>query len=88
MSSLQVPADVRVIAATDLKVDNSSLTGESEPQSRVPDAEKTTDENGNPKFVPPIEAANLVFYTTIISSGSGRGIVVGTGDRTVMGQIC
>lgn len=87
MSSLQVPADVRVIAATDLKVDNSSLTGESEPQSRVPDAEKTTDENGNPKFVPPIEAANLVFYTTIISSGSGRGIVVGTGDRTVMGQI-
>ena len=28
-----------------------------------------------------------MFYTTIISSGSGRGIVVGTGDRTVMGQI-
>nr|CAI99406.1 P-type ATPase [Flabellia petiolata] len=83
----QVPADIRVIAATDLKVDNSSLTGESEPQTRVPDVEHGTDENGNPKFIPPIEAANLAFYTTIISSGSGRGIVVGTGDHTVMGQI-
>lgn len=68
-------------------MDNSSLTGESEAQDRVPEISEETDENGNPKFIPPIEASNLVFYTTIISSGSGRGVVIGTGDRTVMGQI-
>lgn len=84
----QVPADIRIIASTDLKVDNSSLTGESEPQEReaaVP--ERSLDANGKPKPVPPIEATNLVFYTTMINAGSGRGVVVGTGDRTVMGQI-
>ncbi len=36
---------------------------------------------------PAIEASNLLFYSTIISSGHGRGVVVGTGDNTVMGQI-
>jgi sodium/potassium-transporting ATPase subunit alpha len=35
----------------------------------------------------PLEASNLCFYTTIINSGSGRGVVIGSGDRTVMGQI-
>ncbi|CAD7697224.1 unnamed protein product [Ostreobium quekettii] len=84
----QVPADIRIIAATDMKVDNSSLTGESEPQERDPKVpERSLDENGHPRPVPPIEASNLVFYTTIISAGSGRGVVVGTGDHTVMGQI-
>ena len=33
----RVPADIRVVEAKGFKVDNSSLTGESEPQSRSPD---------------------------------------------------
>ena len=32
----KTPADLVIFAATDLKVDNSSLTGESEPQERFP----------------------------------------------------
>ena len=80
----QVPADIRVTFANDMKVDNSSLTGESEPQDRSPELNR--DANGKLITVP-LEAANLMFYTTIVTSGSGRGVVIGTGDNTVMGQI-
>ena len=80
----QVPADMRVLVANDVKVDNSSLTGEPEPQERYPDLQR--DEKGKLVTVP-LEAQNLMFYTTIIVGGSGRGIVIGTGDKTVMGQI-
>lgn len=57
-----VPADMRVISANGLKVDNSSITGESEPQSRMP---VCTDDN-------PLETANLAFYGTNVVEGSGR----------------
>lgn len=79
----QVPSDIRIVSATDMKVDNSSLTGESEAQERFPDLQIV---NGKPVTVP-LEAQNLCFYTTIVTAGSGRGIVIGTGDKTVMGQI-
>lgn len=80
----QVPADIRIVAAQDLKVDNSSLTGESEAQDRGPELNR--DHNGKLVTVP-LEAQNLMFYTTIATTGSGRGVVIGTGDNTVMGQI-
>jgi len=60
-----------------MKVDNSSLTGESEPQSR--DAEQSTTEV--------LEARNLAFFSTNCVEGSGRGVVVRCGDNTVMGRI-
>ena len=80
----QVPADICVKKFVDLKVDNSSLTGESEPQDRT--NELAVDDQGN-KIIQPLEATNLMFYTTIVNSGSATGVVIGTGDRTVMGQI-
>ncbi|GAQ85006.1 Ca2+ transporting ATPase [Klebsormidium nitens] len=80
----RVPADIRIIRANELKVDNSSLTGESEAVERTP--ELARDRSGN-LITQPLEASNLCFYTTIVQSGSGRGIVIGSGDRTVMGQI-
>jgi len=84
----QVPADIRLVQATEVKVDNSSLTGESEPQDRIVDCAKTSkDDQGNERPTPAIEATNLAFFSTIVVSGSARAIVVGTGDRTVMGQI-
>ncbi|KXS21130.1 hypothetical protein M427DRAFT_93562 [Gonapodya prolifera JEL478] len=73
----KVPADCVIVAATDLKVDNSSLTGESEPQERT---KRNTNEN-------PLEATNLVFNGTLCVNGDGYGIVVRTGDNTVIGQI-
>lgn len=70
--------------SNELKVDNSSLTGESEAQDRVPELSKDNDGN---LITQPLEATNLVFYTTLVSSGNGVGVVIGTGDHTVMGQI-
>ncbi|KAG6846375.1 hypothetical protein H0H93_014367, partial [Arthromyces matolae] len=62
-----------------LKVDNSSLTGESEPQERFPVP------NGSSRRPP--EAENLVFNSTLVVNGEGWGIVVRTGDHTFIGQI-
>merc|ERR1712055_832790 len=73
----RIPADVRVIEARGFKVDNSSLTGESEPQSRSPDF---TNEN-------PLETKNLAFFSTNAVEGTCVGIVVHIGDNTVMGRI-
>ena len=73
----RIPADIRVLEARGFKVDNSSLTGESEPQSRTPEF---THEN-------PLETRNLAFFSTNAVEGTAKGIVVNIGDRTVMGRI-
>jgi len=73
----RVPADIRVTEAMGFKVDNSSLTGESEPQARSPE---NTHEN-------PLETKNLAFFSTNAVEGTCTGIVVNIGDNTVMGRI-
>ncbi|KNZ44478.1 hypothetical protein VP01_911g1 [Puccinia sorghi] len=75
----KVPADMVLFSSSDVKVDNSSLTGESEPQERAVLLE------GDP--VRPVEARNLLFNSTLVVSGEGFGIVVRTGDHTFIGQI-
>uniref|UniRef100_A0A8D2MH81 Sodium/potassium-transporting ATPase subunit alpha n=1 Tax=Zonotrichia albicollis TaxID=44394 RepID=A0A8D2MH81_ZONAL len=62
---------------TQINVDNSSLTGESEPQSRSCDF---THEN-------PLETRNIAFYSTTCVEGTATGIVINTGDRTIIGRI-
>ncbi|XP_068098327.1 potassium-transporting ATPase alpha chain 2-like [Hyperolius riggenbachi] len=73
----KIPADLRIIESHGCKVDNSSLTGESEAQPRVTDC---TDEN-------PLETKNIGFYSTTCLEGAASGIVINTGDRTVIGRI-
>lgn len=73
----RVPADIRILQSNGFKVDNSSLTGESEPQSRSPEF---TNENA-------LETKNMAFFSTNAVEGVCTGIVVRTGDRTVMGRI-
>lgn len=73
----RIPADLRVVEATGFKVDNSSLTGESEPQSR---SNECTNEN-------PLETRNLAFFSTNGLEGNCVGIAVQTGDNTIMGRI-
>ncbi|ESO03268.1 hypothetical protein HELRODRAFT_185638 [Helobdella robusta] len=73
----RIPADLRLIITRGFKVDNSALTGESEPKVRTADY---TNEN-------PLETRNLVFYSTTVVEGMARGVVIATGDRTVMGRI-
>jgi len=73
----RIPADIRILEARGFKVDNSSLTGESEPQSRSPEF---SSEN-------PLETKNLAFFSTNAVEGTCKGIVVMIGDNTVMGRI-
>ncbi|GBP35976.1 hypothetical protein EVAR_91527_1 [Eumeta japonica] len=73
----RIPADIRIIEARGFKVDNSSLTGESEPQSR---GAEFTNEN-------PLETKNLAFFSTNAVEGTAKGIVICCGDNTVMGRI-
>ncbi|XP_066993669.2 sodium/potassium-transporting ATPase subunit alpha isoform X5 [Anabrus simplex] len=73
----RIPADIRIIESRGFKVDNSSLTGESEPQSRGPDF---THEN-------PLETKNLAFFSTNAVEGTAKGVVISCGDNTVMGRI-
>ena len=73
----RIPADIRVLESRGFKVDNSSLTGESEPQSRSPEF---THEN-------PLETKNLAFFSTSAVEGTCVGCVVNIGDNTVMGRI-
>jgi sodium/potassium-transporting ATPase subunit alpha len=72
-----IPADIRVIECHEMKVNNASLTGESDDLLRK--VEKTADN--------PLETANLAFFGTACTFGSGLGVVINTGDRTVIGQI-
>lgn len=76
----KIPADIRVFEANSLTVNNSGLTGESEPV-------KLTGECGVKGLESPIEAKNIAFFTTLCMSGSGKGIVIRIGKETYMGKI-
>ncbi|XP_049320680.1 potassium-transporting ATPase alpha chain 1 isoform X7 [Astyanax mexicanus] len=73
----RVPADIRVITSQGCKVDNSSLTGESEPQTRSPEC---THES-------PLETRNIAFFSTTCLEGVATGVIINTGDRTIIGRI-
>lgn len=74
-----VPADMRLLLATDLKADESALTGESVPVSK---------ETGIlPENTPLAERSNMVWMGTSIVNGHGEGIVVATGMESEFGRI-
>ncbi|XP_050685927.1 sodium/potassium-transporting ATPase subunit alpha-like isoform X2 [Eriocheir sinensis] len=73
----RIPADIRVIEVSGFKVDNSPLTGESVPQALTL---TTTSESL-------LEATNIAFYSTNAVEGMAVGVVLKTGDATMMGQI-
>ncbi|MDZ7676047.1 MAG: cation-transporting P-type ATPase [Acidimicrobiales bacterium] len=75
----QVPADIRLIDAEDLRIDESGLTGENEPVSKGPDPVDTD--------TPLAERTSMLYTGTTAVAGRGRGIVVATGQDTEMGRI-
>jgi len=73
-----IPCDVCIFRSNEMKVNNASLTGESEDINIDPDLEP----------VPNIfETKNVAFFGTQCTAGSGTGICFRTGDATVIGQI-
>src|SRR5450830_1865361 len=75
-----ISADARLISAMEMRVDNSALTGESEPQIRRSEAvgvEKAA----------LADLPNLVFAGTNVATGSGTAVIYATGMKTEIGKI-
>ncbi|MDH5485768.1 MAG: cation-translocating P-type ATPase, partial [Gammaproteobacteria bacterium] len=75
-----VPADLRLLEVEALQVDESALSGESQPvtkqQAVIAEPERVLGDR-----------LNLAFKNTIITRGRGRGVVIATGTATEIGQI-
>jgi len=78
-SGVRVPADLRLISAATLFVDESLLTGESDTVLKQADL--------LPDSTVLAERTNMVFAGTVVTSGRARGYVVETGADTVLGSI-
>ncbi|WP_255552528.1 HAD-IC family P-type ATPase [Lactobacillus sp. Sy-1] len=76
----RVPADLRLVDTDNLRIQESALTGESD--SIEKDAAVITEDH--PSLA---EQANIAFSYTSVTSGSGTGVVIATGNDTEIGQI-
>ncbi len=75
-----IPADARLIDAVNLQVDESALTGESVPVTKMTDViEGEATALGDRK--------NMVFSSTFVTNGRGKAIVTDTGMKTEIGKI-
>jgi Ca2+-transporting ATPase len=75
----QAAADARLLSADDLHLDESALTGESEPVAK----RRERVEEGTPLA----DRKNMLWMSTSVTGGRGRAVVVATGMRTEMGRI-
>ncbi|MFO7915322.1 MAG: cation-transporting P-type ATPase [Candidatus Krumholzibacteriales bacterium] len=74
-----ISADMRLFEANKFQVDESTLTGESEPVTKTVDAAAAD--------APLAERTSMVFKGTFVTRGSGRGVVTDTGEDTELGRI-
>ena len=72
-----IPADIVLFEVSEMKINNASLTGESEDLLRKVDGREANI----------LESANVAFFGTMCTDGSGKGIVIRIGDDTVIGRI-
>ncbi len=76
-----VPADLRLVEAVNLQVEESALTGESVP------TEKNANEVFDDPQTPLGDRLNSAFMSTLVTYGRGVGVVVATGMETEVGRI-
>lgn len=74
-----VPADARLITASNLMTDESSLTGESEPVNKHT--------HPIPSDTPPFDRGNMVYSGCMVCYGHGTAIVCATGTHTELGKV-
>lgn len=75
----KVPADIRLISANNLEIDESALTGESVPASKSTDLTEADVVVG--------DRTSMAFSGTVVSTGSAVGLVTGTASNTEIGKI-
>ena len=75
-----VPADCRVIESYNLKIEESSLTGETEPVEKMNEVIHNND-------ITLGDLKNMAFMTTVVAHGHGKAIVTETAMDTKIGQI-
>ena len=75
-----VPADLRIVSADNLRIEESALTGET--NSVIKTDEALTDDS-----VPLADRVNMAYASTLVTSGSGIGVVVATAEETEIGKI-
>lgn len=81
----RIPADLRLTQAHGLEIDESALTGETRPAKKMTEAIL---EGGHGIGGLPIsERHNIAFMGTLVRSGRGEGIVVGTGVQSEFGVV-
>ena len=75
-----IPADIRLIEAINLKIQEASLTGESVPVDKQTDSLTGEDISLGDRI-------NMAYSSSMVTYGRGRGIVVATGMKTEVGKI-
>src|SRR5690625_933588 len=76
----RVTDDIRIVKSNGIETEESALTGESLPVMKHATAIKKDQLDAQ-------DQVNMAFMGTIVTRGTGIGIVVGTGMNTIMGQI-
>ncbi|MCC8045527.1 MAG: cation-translocating P-type ATPase [Clostridiales bacterium] len=79
-----VPADARILESASLKVEESVLTGEAAPISKITDVIRLKE---GEKETPLCERSNIVYMGSTVVYGRGRAVVTATGMNTEMGRI-
>ena len=78
----RVPADLRLVEALHLHINEASLTGESEPAFKTAAALPAVS-----GATPLAERSNVAFMGTLVTSGRGRGVVISTGRYSELGNV-
>lgn len=81
----RIPADIRLTQAHGLEIDESTLTGETRPAKKQTEA--ITDVGLGLGGLPISQRSNIAFMGTLVRSGRGEGIVVGTGVESEFGVV-
>ncbi len=86
-AGMRVPADVRLIEANDLYVDQSVLTGEVTPVRKFVGSPELPGAKVRSKRFDPLSLPNISLTGCFVLSGTGTGVVVATGEQTYFGSL-